>query len=51
MNEEETGTMQERKLTFGEKAVGLTFNPSRDVNVNKVKKLYAEIICHSSAKP
>jgi hypothetical protein len=31
-------------LTFGEKAVGLTFNPSGDENVVKLKKLYAEII-------
>lgn len=31
-------------LTFGEKAVGLTFNPSGDEKVNKVKELYAEII-------
>lgn len=33
-----------RELTFGEKAVGLTFNPSGDKRVNKIKKLYAEII-------
>ena len=31
-------------MTFGEKAVGLTFNPSGDENVNKLKSLYAEII-------
>ena len=30
--------------TFGEKAVGLDFNPSGDEKVAKVKKLYAEII-------
>ena len=30
--------------TFGEKAVGLDFNPSGDERVAKVKKLYAEII-------
>lgn len=30
--------------TFGEKAVGLSFNPSGDEKVTKVKKLYAEII-------
>ncbi len=34
----------QRSLTFGEKAVGLTFNPSGDEKVTKVKKLYAEII-------
>lgn len=33
-----------RPMTFGEKAVGLTFNPSSDPNVQKVKELYAEII-------
>lgn len=33
-----------RELSFGEKAVGLTFNPSGDETVNKIKKLYAEII-------
>lgn len=33
-----------RELTFGEKAVGYTFNPSGDENVAKVKQLYAEII-------
>jgi hypothetical protein len=33
-----------RELTFGEKAVGLTFNPSGDEKVQKVKALYAEII-------
>jgi len=34
----------EQELTFGEKAVGLTFNPSGDVRVIRAKKLYAEII-------
>jgi hypothetical protein len=33
-----------RELTFGEKAVGLTFNPSNDPSVQKVKELYAQII-------
>ena len=33
-----------RELTFGEKAVGSTFNPSGDATVAKLKKLYAEII-------
>ena len=31
-------------MTYGEKAVGLTFNPSGDPDVDKVKRLYAEII-------
>lgn len=33
-----------KELTYGEKAVGLNFNPGGDENVNKIKKLYAEII-------
>jgi hypothetical protein len=34
----------ERELTFGEKAVGLTFNPSGDVKVNKAKQLMADAL-------
>jgi hypothetical protein len=34
----------ERELSFGEKAVGLTFNPSGDPKVNEMKQLYARII-------
>lgn len=34
----------EREMTYGEKAVGLTFNPSGDAKVQEVKKLYARII-------
>lgn len=30
--------------TYGEKAVGLDFNPSGDPDVTKVKTLFAEII-------
>lgn len=35
-------------LTFGEKAVGLTFNPSADPVVDELKRGYAKIIdlCH-----
>ncbi len=33
-----------RKMTFGQKAVGLTFNPSGDPTVNRLKVLYAEVI-------
>lgn len=33
-----------RQLTFGEKAVGLTFNPSGDSGVTTIKKNYAQII-------
>ncbi len=35
---------QERVLSYGERAVGITFNPSGDEDVNKVKELYAQII-------
>jgi hypothetical protein len=35
---------QKAELTYGQKAVGLTFNPSGDEKVTKLKKLYAEII-------
>lgn len=34
----------QRELTYGEKAVGLTFNPSQDVGVFSVKRAYADII-------
>ncbi len=30
--------------TFGEKAVGLSFNPSKDSDVDLIKKAYAAII-------
>lgn len=33
-----------RELTYGEKAVGLTFNPGGHDKVNQVKALYAQII-------
>jgi hypothetical protein len=35
--------MEDRELTFGEKLVGLTFNPSGDINVQKAKELCAEL--------
>ena len=38
MNEEN------KELSFGEKAVGLTFNPGNNEDVDKVKKLYAQVI-------
>lgn len=34
----------ERALTFGEKAVGLTFNPSNDTDVDTVKRQFAAVI-------
>jgi hypothetical protein len=36
--------MDDQDLTFGEKAVGFTFNPSGDENVNKCKQIFAKII-------
>lgn len=36
--------MEERSLTFGEKAVGLSFNPSGDQLVNDLKVAFASII-------
>jgi hypothetical protein len=35
--------METRELTFGEKLVGLTFNPSGDDKVQKAKELCAEL--------
>lgn len=40
----ETVNGAERELTYGEKAVGLTFNPSGDTAVTNTKKYYAQII-------
>lgn len=34
----------ERELTFGEEAVGLTFNPSNDVLVQGIKDQFAAVI-------
>lgn len=36
-----TGAM--REMTFGEKLVGLTFNPSNDDKVSKAKRLCADL--------
>lgn len=33
-----------QELSYGEKSVGLTFNPSQDPKVQEVKELYAKII-------
>jgi len=35
---------QQRKLSFGERAVGLTFNPSGDRNVETIKVAFATCI-------
>lgn len=34
----------ERPLTFGEKAVGLTFNPGGNPDVEKIKRGFADLI-------
>lgn len=34
----------QRSLTYGEKMVGITFNPSNNPDVQKVKEQYAAII-------
>lgn len=36
--------MEDREMTFGQKAVGLSFNPSGDHAVNDCKEVYADII-------
>lgn len=38
------GTEETRDLTFGEKAVGITFNPGGSPGVNKIKRLNADLI-------
>ena len=35
---------EQRQLTFGEKAVGLTFNPSGDPTVEAIKRKCADLI-------
>jgi len=35
--------MESRELTFGEKLVGLTFNPSGDEKIQRAKELCAEL--------
>lgn len=36
--------MEDRSLTFGEKAVGLTFNPSNNEHVQLIKEKFAAVI-------
>lgn len=40
------------ELSYGQKAVGLKFNPSGDPKVDRVKELYAELIdlCHDARR-
>lgn len=37
-------TIQKLELTFGQKAVGITFNPSGSDEVNRIKQLFANAI-------
>lgn len=39
-----TDPLGKRQLTFGEKAVGLSFNPSKNPLVDSLKRKYASII-------
>jgi hypothetical protein len=41
--QEEHGIKEERIIPFGEQLVGLTFNPSGDADVHRVKELAAEM--------
>lgn len=38
------GVSLNRELTYGEKAVGLTFNPSNDPKVQEAKETFAKVI-------
>lgn len=44
---------QTRPLTFGEKAVGLTFNPSNNPDVQAIKEAFAKVIdlCNNLRTP
>ena len=44
MKNENLPTQPPRELTFGEKAVGLTFNPGKLESVEKLKRLCAAVI-------
>lgn len=37
-------TETQRELTFGEKAVGITFNPGKNEQVEAIKKTFADAI-------
>lgn len=43
VNGMESAPTTSRTMTFGEKLVGLTFNPSNDDNVGKAKRLCADL--------
>ena len=38
--------MSEQHLTFGEKACGVDFNPDGDLNVQQIKRQFADIVDH-----
>lgn len=42
-NDKKMSTENEKQLTFGERLVGLNFNPSNDDSVSKAKRLCAEL--------
>lgn len=44
MENQTTQPNPERALTFGEKAVGIRFNPSGDSKVESIKRKYADLI-------
>ncbi len=44
MENNENKEVSHKELTFGGKAVGLTFNPSGDIAVQRTKEMYANII-------
>lgn len=44
MQEGENTIIGGTDLTYGQKAVGITFNPAGDPGVQKIKELYAQII-------
>jgi len=44
MGDENNTSDVQQSLSYGERLVGLSFNPSGDEKVNEVKKLYAKII-------
>lgn len=44
MSEQNNSPQPQRALTFGEKAVGLSFNPSNNPKVESIKRKFADII-------
>ncbi len=36
--------MEQREMTFGEKACGVSFNPGNNLDVDQIKKAYAAIV-------